>query len=1224
MAVPIAPRTAGGDWTAAITDPAELRSAFSASPQNRWRPVALWWWSGEPLDEQRLLWQLETLHTMGFGGVAPISFAPFGPAGGSTGDQPPLGTAERTALYRTVLLRCRELGLGVVVPSPAQVGGLREIDRLLRTSPQFRAEIVDAQGRVLPYGFDLGNPDAVDALLAPETVAGRIDAAIADLYGDPVVAMFEDELWVFARWAPGFDAEFRAAKGFPPRPDVFAATDDPRAPAMRWQISDVARMRAERAYTARMRRWREQRGLLAAYDQMSRAGLPVLGSLAYIDHMRTMAWANAPGSDQMGDIRFHLSVADLTGAPRVCLEGFHSQGQGFTLAHQAEQLFELAREGASLFLAHGVYYATRGMWWEWASPDMAWRQPYARHYPAFAAMAGRLMTVAAAGRHHPEVGVLQPLSTVWADTVGHLEWGPDARRAQQCYAELMGMHGSQAWNQPGAWAQPSLLHDAGYDRIAVNEDWLDRVPELPLILPACRCLPVAVVDALIRRAESGVPVVAVAPLPDVSAEHGRDDDEFLRRVAELRHVATVVDTPVGAVAALPPPRLRGEPRAQWRRAGDLDLLLATGAGELRVHGVGARAAEQWDVRDGTVRPLDSRLDGDDLVLSLHGSFTVVALPPGRPRRVAEAECEVTELPDEWECEYLPWGENRWGDLHLPANQGTPPVQRRTFAWREGDDPEWRLAPVVPEDCEHPAPALAMEERMAGDPGRVPPAQRRLRDGWHEVVSTYGPRALVDGAPVEYSERYGIEDSCLETMFGVRGRVEPWKALLPEGGGRVVSYAKVAASCDSNLVVEGGGVLTVWLDGKCLAGPVEGGVLCLPVFVRAGWHEVAIELQPRRPAPQANRGYRALPPPRLSWCFTEPYARDAMSIWGGRMIHPDYRGAAGARRFRRRITLSEPATVTEWTASSGTVALDVPETLPAGEHTIEAWCGEAVTTPSFLCRLRLDFESGARLDLVSDPLWETAAPGGEWEGAFELSTGAPLSGWDLPPAEATAQRRHPLRDVAWLEGAEVLRGQVEHRWSDSPSPPPPSWFAFLAPPGARSMTLPIDGEVRAWLDGEEVALDGEVLRLREGARVAMRVQAPAGGRGAACFREHPVLELGPGRIRTGVSWHRQGLDCFAGVILHRATVHVEHGGRALLDLGEVRGSVGVRVNGEDCGVVFCAPWRVDVPLRAGDNVFELEVAGTLGPLVGRGVPTVYGPEDQRVCGLLARPRLLRVV
>ena len=73
--------------------------------------------------------------------------------------------------------------------------------------------------------------------------------------------------------------------------------------------------------------------------------------------------------------------------------------------------------------------------------------------------------------------------------------------------------------------------------------------------------------------------------------------------------------------------------------------------------------------------------------------------------------------------------------------------------------------------------------------------------------------------------------------------------------------------------------------------------------------------------------------------------------------------------------------------------------------------------------------------------------------------------------------------------------------------------------------------------------------------------------------------------------------------------------------EVRGSVGVRVNGEPAGVVFCAPWTLPVRLRDGENVLELEVASTLGPLAGRGIPTPFGPEDQRFAGILGRPRLV---
>lgn len=1215
-----APETVRMDWRRAIHDPAELREAFSARPENGWRPIPAWWWSGEKLDEERLRWQLDRLVEMGCGGVAIISLAPFGPAGGSVGDDPAVGTPERAALYRRILLRCRELGMGVVCGSPFQAGGIRDMSALLREHPDFRGEMATPGPAPVPYGFDFGNPRATGTLMREGAVNRLMNEAIGDLYGDPIVALFEDEMWVFGTGAPSFAEEFRARKGFDPPAVPFAPSDDPRMPALRWQVCDVARQRIERAYTEPYARWIEERGLLAGYDQMSRMGLPIIGALAYVDHFRTMAWATAPGSDQMGDIRFHLSVATLTGAPRVWLEGFHSQGQGLSLAHQAEALFEWAREGASLFLPHGGYYSTRGLWWEWASPEMLWRQPFSRHYAPFAEAMARVMMAAAAGRHHPEVAVLHPLSTVWADTLGHMEWGEDAQRANTVYAQLMGHHGSVRWDRPDEWAQRSLLHDAGYDRMAVNEDWLDRVPDLPVVLPACRCLPLAVVDALIARAERGVPVVIVEPAPDVSAENGRGDGEFLTRMARLRSLATVVASPDGVPAALPPARARGDQvRVQWRRCGDLDLLLCTGDGELRVRGAGPRRAERWEFRDGTVHPVDARLDGDDLLVRLDGPFTILALPAGEPQGVeVRAPAGEIALPADWDCTYLDWGENRWGDLRLPANPGTPPVERRTFAWREGDDPAWRTAPVVPEDVEHPLRPLGMEERMAGDNGRVPPQQRMLGDGWREVVSTYGPRASVDGVPLEYSERYGIEDVCLDTLFGVRGKVETWKAVLPENGGRLVSYGHVAHACDTHLVIEGDAILTVSLDGTHLVGPVDSSVLSIPVHLEAGWHEVAIAVVPRPATHLAYRGYSKPPPTALSWCFTEPYRRQPVGIWGGRMVHPDYRGAPQARRFRRRITLSEPATVEVWSQAPAAHGVEVPAHLDAGEHVVEAFVGETMASPGFACRLTLRLQSGAVVEILSDERWDTCAPGESWVGAYGLSAGSPLSGWGAGEA---VERRHTLTDVAWLEGDEVLRGQVPQRWSDSPEPPQPSWFCFLAPPGARGMTLPVDGEVRAWLDGQEVQIDGGTLPLRGGARVALRVQAPAGGRGAACFREHPLLTLGDGVIRTGVSWHRQGLDSYAGVILHRARVRVERDVRAVLDLGEVRGSVGVRVNGEDAGTLWCRPWRIDVPLRAGENVVELEVAGTLAPLVARGVPTIYGPEDQRVNGLLAQPRLL---
>jgi hypothetical protein len=137
-------------------------------------------------------------------------------------------------------------------------------------------------------------------------------------------------------------------------------------------------------------------------------------------------------------------------------------------------------------------------------------------------------------------------------------------------------------------------------------------------------------------------------------------------------------------------------KSQWRRVGDLDVVFVTGSGPVRLRGMAGRRPESWDLRTGTVSAQPASVDGDDLVLDLEGPATVLSLPAGAPSAPPPAaDTVVVELPEVWECEYVPFGENRWGDHVLPANEGAPPVQRRSFAHREGDDEAWRAAPVTP-------------------------------------------------------------------------------------------------------------------------------------------------------------------------------------------------------------------------------------------------------------------------------------------------------------------------------------------------------------------------------------------------------------------------------------------------------------------------------------------------------------------------------------------------
>jgi hypothetical protein len=79
----------------------------------------------------------------------------------------------------------------------------------------------------------------------------------------------------------------------------------------------------------------------------------------------------------------------------------------------------------------------------------------------------------------------------------------------------------------------------------------------------------------------------------------------------------------------------------------------------------------------------------------------------------------------------------------------------------------------------------------------------------------------------------------------------------------------------------------------------------------------------------------------------------------------------------------------------------------------------------------------------------------------------------------------------------------------------------------------------------------------------------------------------------VPWTELGHAGFAGVGTYSTEVHldVQPSGTALLDLGDVGDIARVRVDGVDAGVVWTAPWQVDVTglIRAGSNTVEVEVA-----------------------------------
>lgn len=79
---------------------------------------------------------------------------------------------------------------------------------------------------------------------------------------------------------------------------------------------------------------------------------------------------------------------------------------------------------------------------------------------------------------------------------------------------------------------------------------------------------------------------------------------------------------------------------------------------------------------------------------------------------------------------------------------------------------------------------------------------------------------------------------------------------------------------------------------------------------------------------------------------------------------------------------------------------------------------------------------------------------------------------------------------------------------------------------------------------------------------------------------------------------------------------------VLDLGRVRGSVAVRVDGEPVGEAFCAPYRFALRGAAGRTVrIDVTVHNTLAPYLAEATPTAWAFPSQLASGLLGPVTLL---
>ncbi|MBK3642052.1 glycosyl hydrolase [Streptomyces sp. MBT33] len=1118
-----------------------------------------------------------------------------------------------------------------------------------------RVELVTA----VPTAFDYLAPDAVALLM--DAVHHEFDRRVPEYLGDVVAGSFQDELPGTNSWSTRLPKEFLARRGYDlldHLPALFDAAlpGDPRSAKIRADYYAVRAELTEEALFRPLAAWHEERGMLLGCDQShpARSGYPAQSTQIYTDYFRTHRWFSAAGSDHHGDSKVHSSMAHLYGHERVWIEAFHSSGWGGTLEDTYDWLLPFLRSGANLYNPHASYFGTAGGWFEWAPPSTDWRQPYWRQYPAFSRAVARICSIMSWGTYSADVAVLHPTATMQAlipldAPVRHFgdgrlgEGHADADETQRHYLELCGTNN---WlrPRPGALDRRGIsfdvIDDSSVQRATATEGAL-RLRELAysaVLLPAATVLEEGTARRLTELLDAGGRVVAVGRLPEAAAGTAGDDSAVAALTAHPR-LLRAPDAEAGAAAVAD---AAGHATADVpllvRRQGEQAVALVTAAfPDARAHPpkgvhtidparyaptrtVTVRApvaeAEVWNPATGTRHPARVTVTPD-------ASAIEVPVARGTARRPEPAR--TVDLSAGWQGRLVPTLDNTWGDLALPADSAVDEPQIWTMDWTE-DDTGWgrtratygnrvRHLPPVPADrAPDPLDRAAVARVLTGDSPLVPPAER-----W--AVSLF-------------SSSRGIPDP--DGLLGNKGLVTEEFVRVPVPGAGTVARVRTVVETGhrgpADLNVGAAAAKRVWWNGDLLE-TGDGYLATARVHVDQQRNVLEYELSDAEDRP-SQISAKAHAPLGSYFCLSHP---DRFGPRPEFMCLPQGVRPDGSVTYRGRLSVDGDGTravLVVGAAAGVTVLLDgvvvarqekaeyyesdwgaVPmffrhELTPgAGEHVLDVVADGTRTRDAVF----VDLVAGAA-SLVSGAGWEART--GSWRGRT-VEHGGRFG--ELQHCHA-AVRPHPLPHAEWLNGTPVLGSAVLPLRCTDDVREAAQRFRFTVPPGTVALDLPLALPARVKVDGgPEQALTASELTLErslaEAADVEVVTAPTAVLRGGGAWH-------GPVRVRTVPAplplgdWRSLGLGGWSGGVTYARELRAPAGADPVLDLGRVRGSVEVTVDGEPVGEAFCPPYRFELHGAAGRTVrIEVTVRNTLAPYLAEATPTAWAFPSMLASGLL---------
>ncbi|WP_207592645.1 glycosyl hydrolase [Halomontanus rarus] len=1060
-----------------------------------------------------------------------------------------------------------------------------------------------------PEGLCRTTRDVVDRIL--ELHYGEYVERFGDDLGDPIVGTFQDELYVMQGTIPCDERvvdRYRAEWGEDLESKLIALFEDcgPETRAVRARYYDVIVTVLEENWFRPLHEWHERRGLRFAHDNWGRNDLTEHAT-EYGDYMRTMRWFQEPGYDDGGafegigtrnffDGKLASSIAACYDRDRVWGELLHTTGWGFPLDLHFAAIAENACYGLDHYNKHGLYYATLGGWYEHAPPDTHFRQPYWEQMEAFNDAVTRLMYLCAQGETVVDLAMLYPITSVQAHRLagGDIEVdGPGGHHQPELEDEATEIDERTREIAEDLYTDVSDLlfvdretlrdgHVAN-GRLAVAGRTADV-----FVLGPVSTVRRDVLETAAALVDEGGTVLSIGRLPTATVEDGADDE----RLEELLE------------------RIFGDGLERWRSGSESGSRSNTDDDPVVAERADGGVAILADEVDGLASVLDRYADRDvhapEDVYYIHQRVDdqdiYLLLNTRDEARTLEVDLRATGRPERWDVQA-----GTVEPIHAFARRDGYTTLELEFAPHEfhviGFDGESGVGASVTGTSLGAIDGLETDDGIrvsgyaaeSGTHEATVDAGSEVRTAESEFVDVPAPVALEDGWTFEL-------EPTLDNRWG--------DVRYPASEGSIGAEVKEFEHRSEH------------------AGPGE-----RTDGLEEGWHESAADSEsgdgwePTRISygpyfwsrtGEADPDAVATPPESVDgW---EPY--EFSTEIGTPGTHPDDHGFNGVLSDDFLVAEDEPTHF--WTTVSGTgervachYGAGIDALLIDGERvpleadepgTFEVDLPAGPTSEQV--QVQVVVEPEAQTHVVFEPLPATAR---ERDMSY-----VPRLRWFHEESEGEGVREDEAEPALAFDAFPWLSERVD-------------WFRFEAPVGATgfSLPLPVAGDLRVWIDGEERdASDGRVdleAPLEEPATVIVRSEA-AGAPGGARWDGPAEFETAPVEVATR-DWCDLGLQEYSGIGVYRRTLEVpdldlDAGDRLVLDLGDVGVSAAVLADGERVGTVFAAPYEVDLTDAATDADgepldeldLEVRVANTIANHFAAETPTRYVYEGQRRSGL----------